>query len=131
MLPPVAPPSKIVRSTGNVQTKHKKLTANCQMKNTIQRLLEIRLFGKRHAVRFAGLIFIALSALSAAACSESADGSEADPVTGPARYEISSQADFDALEAVVFNGGDQYCCNGGAVSRAPCRSNVAIYGRTR
>ena len=30
-----------------------------------------------------------------------------DSVPGPATYKVSSQADFDALKALVFNGGDQ------------------------
>ena len=48
-----------------------------------------------------------LTVISANGCFKTEGDKDPNLVTGPNTYKISSQADFDALKPLVFNGGDQ------------------------
>jgi hypothetical protein len=52
-------------------------------------------------------LLVLLTVLFANGCSSSEGGNDPGPASGPQTHRISSQADFDSLAPLVFNGGDR------------------------
>jgi len=56
---------------------------------------------------FGSFTLIALLVLQATVCFASNSNNDSDSASEPRTYNISTQADFDSLKPLVFNGGDQ------------------------
>ena len=68
--------------------------------------MESPLINRRHC-RYRRALLALLAVIFANGCFSSEGDNDPNPVSEPETYKISSQADFDLLKPLVFNGGDQ------------------------